>query len=106
MNPVEESKREVGDLLFDAGKLDAQQLDHVRRRQKRLRTPQHHAIVELGFASETDTYTALAGVLTNKPAVFIGRILVRKAPPDRPHDARIEIVVSGFVPATGSRRSL
>ena len=50
--------------------------------------------------------TALAGVLTNKPAFFIGQVLVRKAPPDRPHDARIELVVSGFVPATGPRRNL
>jgi hypothetical protein len=51
-------------------------------------------------------HTALAGLLTNKPALFIGQILVRKSAPDRPNDARLEIVVSGFVPATGSPRSL
>jgi hypothetical protein len=49
--------------------------------------------------------TNLAGVLTNKPALFISRILLRKAAPDRPNDARLEIVVSGFVPATGSPRN-
>ncbi|MBE7504202.1 MAG: Flp pilus assembly complex ATPase component TadA [Verrucomicrobiales bacterium] len=62
MNPPDDSKREVGDVLFAAGKLDADQLELVRRRQKRLRTPQHHALVELGFASEADTYAALAGL--------------------------------------------
>lgn len=62
MNPAEEPKREVGDILFADGKLDPQQLDLVRRRQKRLRTPQHRAIIELGFASESDTYSALAGL--------------------------------------------
>lgn len=60
MNAPDTPKREVGEALFAAGKLDAAQLDLVRRRQKRLRTPQHHAIIELGFASETDTYAALA----------------------------------------------
>ena len=60
MNATDPAKREVGEVLFAAGKLDAAQLELVRRRQKRLRTPQHHAIIELGFASETDTYAALA----------------------------------------------
>mgnify|MGYP000085467109 CR=1 FL=1 len=62
MNAPEEPKREVGEVLFAAGKLDAGQLELVRRRQKRLRTPQHHAIIELGFASEADTYAALAAL--------------------------------------------
>lgn len=54
------------------------------------------------LGSELDR-TALAGVLTNKPALFISQILARKAAPDRPNDARLEIVLSGFVPATGPR---
>ncbi len=62
VNPPEEPRREVGDVLLAAGKLDPEQLELVRRRQKRLRTPQHEALVELGFASETDTYSALASL--------------------------------------------
>lgn len=50
--------------------------------------------------------TALGSALTNKPALFIGQVLVRKAAPDRPSDARLEIIVSGFVPASGPRRTL
>lgn len=52
--------REAGDLLLAQGKLTPQQLDQVRRRQKRLGIPQHRAIVELNFASEEDTWRALA----------------------------------------------
>ncbi len=62
MSASEEPKREVGELLFAVGKLDAAQLELVRRRQKRLRCPQHQAILELGFASEADTYAALAAL--------------------------------------------
>ncbi len=36
--------------------------------------------------------------LTNKPALFISNILVRKAAPDRPGEVQAELVVSGFVP--------
>ncbi len=60
MSTSETPRREVGEVLFAADKLDAAQLELVRRRQKRLRTPQHHAIIELGFASEAETYAALA----------------------------------------------
>lgn len=52
--------REVGDLLVEQGKLTSQQLDQVRRRQKRLHLPQHRAIVDLNFASEEETWRALA----------------------------------------------
>jgi len=52
--------REVGDLLVEQGKLTAPQLEQVRRRQKRLDLPQHRAIVDLNFASEEDTWRALA----------------------------------------------
>jgi general secretion pathway protein E/type IV pilus assembly protein PilB len=51
---------EVGDLLVAAGKLTPPQLEQVRRRQQRLNIPQHRAIVDLNFASEEDTWRALA----------------------------------------------
>jgi general secretion pathway protein E/type IV pilus assembly protein PilB len=52
--------KEAGDLLLEQGKLTEQQLDQVRRRQRRLGLPQHRAIVDLNFASEEDTWRALA----------------------------------------------
>ena len=55
-------QREVGDLLVERGKLTAAQLEQVRRRQRRLNLPQHRAIVDLNFASEEDTWRALATV--------------------------------------------
>jgi general secretion pathway protein E/type IV pilus assembly protein PilB len=57
-----EAKKEVGDLLFEQGKLSAKQLDAVRRRQRRLHVSQHSAIVSLSYASEEDTYRALASL--------------------------------------------
>jgi hypothetical protein len=53
-------QKEVGDLLLEQGKLTDQQLEQVRRRQRRLNLPQHRAIVDLNFASEEDTWRALA----------------------------------------------
>jgi len=55
-------QREAGDLLLAQGKLTEQQLEQVRRRQRRLNLPQHRAIVDLNFASEEDTWRALATV--------------------------------------------
>src|SRR6266403_2676398 len=52
--------KEGGDLLLEAGKLTEAQLEQVRRRQRRLNVPQHRAIVDLNFASEEDTWRALA----------------------------------------------
>jgi type II secretory ATPase GspE/PulE/Tfp pilus assembly ATPase PilB-like protein len=52
--------KEVGDLLVEEGKLTEAQLEQVRRRQRRLNLPQHRAIVDLSFASEEDTWRALA----------------------------------------------
>jgi type II secretory ATPase GspE/PulE/Tfp pilus assembly ATPase PilB-like protein len=52
--------RDVGDILLADGKLGEQQLEQVRRRQRRLNLPQHRAIVDLNFASEEDTWRALA----------------------------------------------
>ena len=54
------ARKEAGDLLLQAGKLTEAQLDQVRRRQQRLNLPQHRAIVDLNFASEEDTWRALA----------------------------------------------
>ena len=52
--------KEPGDLLVEQGKITQAQLDQVRRRQRRLNLPQHRAIVDLNFASEEDTWRALA----------------------------------------------
>jgi type II secretory ATPase GspE/PulE/Tfp pilus assembly ATPase PilB-like protein len=52
--------KEAGDLLLEAGKITEQQLEQVRRRQKRLNLPQHRAVVDLNFASEEDAWRALA----------------------------------------------
>ena len=60
--PNETEKPEVGGLLVAAGKLTEKQLELVRRREARLQIPQHKAIVDLSFASEEDTYRALASV--------------------------------------------
>jgi type II secretory ATPase GspE/PulE/Tfp pilus assembly ATPase PilB-like protein len=54
------AQKEAGDLLLEQGKLTEQQLEQVRRRQRRLNLPQHRAIVDLNFASEEDTWRALA----------------------------------------------
>src|SRR5438105_9822959 len=53
-------QREPGDLLLEQGKLSESQLEQVRRRQRRLNLPQHRAIVDLNFASEEETWRALA----------------------------------------------
>src|SRR5690349_17720673 len=55
-------QKEPGDLLLQEGKLSEQQLEQVRRRQHRLNLPQHRAILDLNFASEEDTWRALATV--------------------------------------------
>jgi type II secretory ATPase GspE/PulE/Tfp pilus assembly ATPase PilB-like protein len=53
-------RKEAGDLLLEQGKLTAQQLEQVRRRQERLGVAQHRAIVDLNLASEEDAWRALA----------------------------------------------
>ncbi len=52
--------KEPGDLLLEAGKITEQQLEQVRRRQRRLNLPQHRALVDLNLASEEDAWRALA----------------------------------------------
>jgi type II secretory ATPase GspE/PulE/Tfp pilus assembly ATPase PilB-like protein len=54
--------QDTGDLLLEQGKLNAQQLEMIRRHQSRLNIPQHRAIVELNYASEEETYRALAAL--------------------------------------------
>lgn len=61
MNGISGNVKEAGDLLLEAGKITEQQLEQVRRRQKRLNLPQHRAVVDLNFASEEDAWRALAG---------------------------------------------
>jgi len=61
LNP-DSGPKEAGDLLREQGKLTEAQLEQVRRRQRRLNLPQHRAIVDLNFASEEDTWRALAAV--------------------------------------------
>jgi type II secretory ATPase GspE/PulE/Tfp pilus assembly ATPase PilB-like protein len=60
-NPSATAK-EVGEVLLAQGKLTASQLEQVRRRERRLSIPQHRAVVDLNFASEEDTWRALAQV--------------------------------------------
>jgi general secretion pathway protein E/type IV pilus assembly protein PilB len=57
---IRSGAKEAGDILLEQGKLTPQQLEQVRRRQQRLNLPQHKAIVDLNFASEEDTWRALA----------------------------------------------
>jgi len=59
---AESLQKEVGDLLLERGKLTEQQLEQVKKRQRRLGLAQHKAIVDLNFASEEDTWRALAEV--------------------------------------------
>ncbi len=56
------TRKEVGDVLLAQGKLTAEQLESVRRRQRRWHVPQHSAILSLNYASEEDTYRALASL--------------------------------------------
>jgi type II secretory ATPase GspE/PulE/Tfp pilus assembly ATPase PilB-like protein len=60
MNGGPATQKEVGDLLLAEGRITEQQLEQVRRRQQRLNVPQHRAILDLNFASEEDTWRALA----------------------------------------------
>lgn len=57
---METATKEVGDLLLEQEKLTQKQLELARRRQERLKVPQHRAIIELNFASEEVVYRALA----------------------------------------------
>ena len=56
------AQKETGDLLFEQGKLTEKQLEQARRSQARMAIAQHRAIVDLNYASEEDTYRALAAL--------------------------------------------
>jgi len=56
------AQKETGDLLFEQGKITEKQLEQARRSQARLGIAQHRAIVDLNYASEEDTYRALAAL--------------------------------------------
>lgn len=51
---------DIGSLLAGKGVLSRRQLELARRRAARQQIPLHRAIVELNFASENETYGALA----------------------------------------------
>ncbi|HSA01487.1 MAG TPA: GspE/PulE family protein, partial [Candidatus Paceibacterota bacterium] len=53
---------DVGDVLLQKGTLTDKHLESARRRQARLNIPLHQAIVDLNYASEEETYRALASV--------------------------------------------
>src|SRR5512140_3302830 len=57
---VATAPKDTAELLLEEGKITEQQLEQVRRRQRRLNLPQHRAVVDLNFASEEDTWRALA----------------------------------------------
>jgi general secretion pathway protein E/type IV pilus assembly protein PilB len=59
-NLGDSAQHEPGDLLLEQGKITLAQLEQARRRQRRLNLPQHRAIVDLNFASEEDTWRAVA----------------------------------------------
>lgn len=59
MERVEQS-REIAERLHRRGRLTSEQLELVRRRQHRLRISQQRAVVDLGFASEEETWQELA----------------------------------------------
>lgn len=56
----EATRSDVGDLLLERGIISEKNLNLARRRQERLKIPQHRAIVDLNYASEEDTYRSLA----------------------------------------------
>jgi general secretion pathway protein E/type IV pilus assembly protein PilB len=60
MNGPDQSTLDAGDLLLRQGKISPLQLEQVKRRQQRLGLAQHKAVVDLNFASEEDTWRALA----------------------------------------------
>ncbi len=58
--PANTSRLDVGDTLFEQGRLTERQLELVRHRQRRLHSSQHRAILDLGYLPETDIWRTLA----------------------------------------------
>ncbi len=69
---IDNQKKDVADLLFEAGKINANQLEQIKRHQVRVNQPQHRLLVELNIATEEDTYRALAK-LNNLPYVDLSK---------------------------------
>lgn len=76
--PADIAKKDVADLLLERGKITATQLELVRRRQTRLRLPQHRAVIDLNYASEEETHRALA-VLNNLEFIDLASVELTKA---------------------------
>jgi type II secretory ATPase GspE/PulE/Tfp pilus assembly ATPase PilB-like protein len=71
-------KSDVGDVLVQNGLLTDKHLESARRRQVRLRIPLHRALTDLNYATEEDTYRALA-TLHNLEFVDLSAIELNKA---------------------------
>ncbi len=54
------SRRDIGELLMESGRITDRQLDLARHRQKRLNAPLHRALVDLGYVTEDVAWRALA----------------------------------------------
>ncbi len=75
---INNQKKDVADLLFEAGKINANQLEQIKRHQLRVNQPQHRLLVELNIATEEDTYRALAK-LNNLPYVDLSKLEIPQA---------------------------
>lgn len=53
-------------------------------------------LVALPLTGREMQTAGLPSALTNKPALFIDRWMLRKAAPDKPNDVELELVISGF----------
>ncbi len=57
-----EVKREVVDVLLEAGRLSVEQAETVRRLQRKLARPQHAILLDHNFVSEEDVFRAVASL--------------------------------------------
>ncbi len=77
-------KKDVGELLLEQSKITEKHLELARRRQTRLNIPQHRAIVDLNYASEEDTYRALATLnhmeFMDLTSVELGKSILQQVP--------------------------
>jgi len=54
------SRRDIGELLMERGRITDRQLDLARHRQKRLNAPLHRVLVDLGYVTEEEAWRTLA----------------------------------------------
>jgi general secretion pathway protein E/type IV pilus assembly protein PilB len=54
------SRRDIGELLMERGRITDRQLDLARHRQKRLNAPLHRVLVDLGYVTEDEAWRTLA----------------------------------------------